>query len=469
MAMKGMHMTEQVHDSKHVEGLLTSTNEQVTKDILSKTLKISLWFKVVCFILFILVILGIFGFVSKLNLGDAGVKDHTKWGYLSAVFAYLLTVFQGAPIIAIAMRAIKAEWRRPLTRAAELFSIVGLVSLVLYIPLMLALPSVEGRRTLWITWHGNSPHIYDTLAMVGLVLCGLALLYFSSVPDLSLVGKKTKSLRGKFCSWISRYWKGTPGQWRIQKAGIGILGGMYFMFYVFVHLLISSDFAMSYVPGWKDSIFPAWHALSGIQSGIALVMVTMFLMRTIGGYKDYLFVNQFWSLSKLLLALSLLWFYFWAMGFMVFWYGRMPIELTVLKGMFFVDYRIPFSLAFILCFVAPFFILVWNGFRKSILGPTIAAVLVLIGNFFDRIRIYVSTLSIKDITVFELDQFPPIVLPIYQDILMMVGALAGALLIYLLISRVVPLISIWETKEGLLYQFVGKVLRGRYLTLAKPE
>ena len=51
----------------------------------------------------------------------------------------------------------------------------------------------------------------------------------------------------------------------------------------------------------------------------------------------------------------------------------------------------------------------------------------------------------------------------------MVGALAGALLIFLLFSRIIPLISIWETKEGLLYQFVGKVLRGRYLTLAKPE
>ena len=141
MAIKGMHMTEQVHDSKHVEGLLTSTNEQVTKDILSKTLKIGLWFKVVCFILFILVLLGIFGFVSKLNLGDAGVKDHTKWGYLSAVFAYLLTVFQGAPIIAIAMRAIKAEWRRPLSRAAQLFAVVGLFNLILYIPLMMALPN----------------------------------------------------------------------------------------------------------------------------------------------------------------------------------------------------------------------------------------------------------------------------------------------------------------------------------------
>jgi len=154
---------------------------------------------------------------------------------------------------------------------------------------------------------------------------------------------------------------------------------------------------------------------------------------------------------------------------MVFWYGRMPIEQTVLKGMFFVDYKIPFSIAFILCFVVPFFILVWNGLRKSIIGPSLAAVSILIGNFFDRIRIYVSTLSVKDVTVFELDHFPPIVLPIYQDILMMVGGLAGALLIYLLISRIIPLISIWETKEGLLYQFVGKVLRGRYLTLAKPE
>jgi molybdopterin-containing oxidoreductase family membrane subunit len=379
-----------------------------------------------------------------------------------------LTAAQGAPIVAIALRAIKAEWRRPLSRAAQLFAVVGLFNLILYIPLMMALPNTDGRYTIWVNWHPHSPHVYDTLSIIGLVVCGIALLYVSALPDMHAAVGKIPGTRNKILKFLSRGWTGSSAQWRLHRAIIGVLGGLYFMFFVFVHFTISSDFAMSLVPGWKDAIFPAWHALSGLQSGVALVMVTLFILR-IAGYKKYIGVNQFWSLSKIMLALTLLWAYFWFAGFLTFWYGRMPIELKLIRFLFVETYLWPFVLAVILTFAVPFLLLLWNGIRKSAWGPSLAGLSILIGTFFDRIRIYVASTSIKNPTGHDFS-IPPAVFPQVADILIILGGLGGALLVYLIATKFIPILSVWETKEGLLYQVVKPVLKSRYIVMGKvPE
>jgi hypothetical protein len=56
----------------------------------------------------------------------------------------------------------------------------------------------------------------------------------------------------------------------------------------------------------------------------------MALWRRFGGLKEYLAVDQFWALSKPLLALSLFWFYFSWSEFLTFWYGRTPTEHNLL-------------------------------------------------------------------------------------------------------------------------------------------
>ena len=48
-----------------------------------------------------------------------------------------------------------------------------------------------------------------------------------------------------------------------------MMGTLYFFTFVFVHFILSTDFAMSLVPGWRDAIFPMYHAISSIQAGLA--------------------------------------------------------------------------------------------------------------------------------------------------------------------------------------------------------
>jgi Ni/Fe-hydrogenase subunit HybB-like protein len=445
---------------------LGMTAQEITEDVLQRHESSGRQFWVVAGVLGVLLAIGVIGFIMLLS---EGFDDRNVWGYYASVFAYIFLVAQSALMVSIALRMVKAHWRRPLARISELFAVVGLFNFFVYVPLLWALPVTDGRRSIWFEFPGHSPHLWDTLALGLLVVIGLALLYFASIPDLAAVRDHSTGSRHNLYRRLALNWEGSKHQWKALQVGISILGGFYFMYLVFTHMLISVDFAMSLVPGWKDAIFPAFHAISGYQAAVAIIMVTMSILRWKGGLKGYLEVDQFWGLSKLLLALSLLWFYFWWAAFFTYWYGRQPAEQSVLKFLMFETYKVPFFLAFGLSFITPFIILMWNVIRKTIWGPTLAAAIVLVGAFFNMIRFYVPAFSVEDSTLHALDVVPAVNTPGMADILVTIGALAGAVLVYMLGTRLFPIISMWEMKEGLLLQKVRTFMKIEIKVLAKPE
>ena len=113
--------------------------------------------------------------------------------------------------------------------------------------------------------------------------------------------------------------------------------------------------------------------------------------------------------------------------------------------------------------------LIWNPVRKSVIGPTIAGVSVLIGAYFMTIRLYVPAFGLEKVTGHSLDVVPLPIGPDISDILIIIGGLSGAALVYVLASKFIPIISVWEMKEGLLYQRVRPFLRSKYMVMGKPE
>ncbi|MCH8206100.1 MAG: polysulfide reductase NrfD [Chloroflexi bacterium] len=432
----------------------------------------------------VLFVLGIIGFVMRLS---DGVSDTAVWGYYAAVFAFILTTAQAAPIVAIATRLTKGHWRRPISRAAELWTLVGLFNLLLFIPLLWVLPSLEDqRRTLWFfstdpasEFAGvpvYSPHIWATAALVFLVITGLALLWVSALPDLASMRDNSTGWRQRWGRRLAPNWHGTSAQWNMLYHRTGTLGALYFMMLVFVHFLISVDFLMTLVPGWIDALFPVTHAANALQAGVATMLLTMFFLRQFGGYKDYITLDQMWALGKLLFALSLLWFWFWFSSFNVLWYGNKPNERAVLELLIKGPYQPIFMAAFILNFVVPLFTMMWNPLRKSLWGPPLIATSVLIGTLLDRIRLYVAGYSIPGIGDSSVDKhqlsadlIPASSMPDVADIFIIVGAISGSILVYLLGTRLFPVINIWEQKELLLYKVHKRFHRTEVMVLGRPD
>ncbi|MQF49159.1 hypothetical protein FIM08_04620 [SAR202 cluster bacterium AC-647-N09_OGT_505m] len=98
-----------------------------------------------------------------------------------------------------------------------------------------------------------------------------------------------------------------------------------------------------------------------------------------------------------------------------------------------------------------------------------AAAIVLVGTLINVIRYYVTAFSIEDSTLHALEIAPAANTPGLNDVLVVVGGLAGAVLTYMLATRVFPIISMWEMREGLLLQRVRRFMKIDIRVMAKPE
>ena len=423
-------------------------------------------------------ILSLFGFIGIAMQMANGIDDHTKWNFYAVIYFYIFSVTMGIPMAGIGLRFARAQWRRPTSRSAELFAIAGPVNLIFFIPILMVAPPIEGRNSLWMDW-ALAPWFPDIIMMLLLVLTGLAFLYVSLLPDFAAVRDHGSGFTQRLASRLSRGWSGSPKEWSLHKSALGILGAFYITAYAMTHLVLSSDFAMTLVPGWKDPIFPAFHAITGLQMGTALLIVTMYLLRRLGGLGRYFELEQFWGYSRLLLALSLFWFYFWWCAFILFWYARLPHEQGVIALFVSGDFAVEnilarpqflmFAGAIGFSFILPFLLLMWNILRRSIVWPTVVGLIVLVGGFFDRMRLYANSWSIDQVGGHGLDHLPTVNAPGLPDLLVFIGMVSSVLFLYLLISRLVGFVSVWETREALLLRFIKPWGVGYAHVVVKPE
>ncbi len=453
----------------------------LVSDVIEKQRAPSAFFRAVLIVGAVLTLLGIIGFV--LRLAADGFSDHTDWGFYVAAFAFVFTLTSSAPLAACAFRFTKSHWRRPLSRIAELFSLVSIVNILLFIPALIALPDIlnplgasnealDIRRTIWFRVPIGAPVGWQLSGMVGLAVCSLGILWVAAMPDMAQSRSQVTGFRASLYRALSRSWYGTKRQWQVQKAGLAILGAFYFMLLVFMQFLVVSDFAMSMIPGWKDSILPPFYTVISFQGGLAIIMLVAYAMRRWGGYREYIGIAPFWAASKVLLGLTLLHTYHLFAFFITYWYGRLEIETNILNYLMFQSYAGIFWVQLIFTFFIPFPILVSNHARRLGWGAPLAAVFIIIGLMLFHIRIFAAAFASSpgaDLYSFLMLEVPSATFPDLWDIFLILGAFGIVMLVFRLAMMLFPPLSLWEMKEGSMYQRVDTLFHGRYLVLGKPE
>ena len=398
--------------SHNGHGALT-TPKAVEDDLLDKGTLRGSTFRIAVIVFAALSVLGVVGFVIRLT---DGIGNTPVWGYHAALFAFILTAAQGAPMVAIAPRIANAHWRRSISRVAELFGLVGVVSFIIYIPIAWVLPSMEdGRRTLWfygkLHLPAHMPEITVTLVLLALTVTGLWLLWVSAMPDLAMLRDRSTGTKKLWYGRLARGWVGTSGQWHWQKHRLGYLGAFYFMMLVTAHFAFSIDFAVALVPGWVDALYPATHAHNSLQAGVAITLIAMFVMYRFGGYKDYITSTSSgdWvsSCSPCRCCGS-------GSGSRVSSSSGSARSRPKRRCSTFCSsgltcrYSSSYSCS---RFRSPV-VDDRNPLRKSVWGPVVIACGVLIATLFDRIRVYVSAFSVSESTdMHQLVEIPDAVLP----------------------------------------------------------
>ncbi|MBN1372578.1 MAG: polysulfide reductase NrfD [Anaerolineaceae bacterium] len=392
---------------------------------------------------------GMWGYMIATGMGLAGIRKPVYWGVFIVLLVFWIGISHAGTFVSAILRVFKAEFRRPFTRAAELMTTFGLAAGALYPLVHLGrvwvfywmIPYPNAR---WLWPNFRSPLVWDFLAITTYLLSSTIYLFLPLIPDLAMARDRTTGWRHFIYKTLSLGWRGTEAEWfRLRKA-ISIFAVAIIPVMFSVHTIVSWDFAVAQTAAWNSTIFGPYFIIGAILSGVSAVVTILIILRSTMKHMDYFIrPEHIDALGKLLLVFSMAWGYFFFNDYMVSWYGgyeavRQILTLHASGPSAWIWY------CMLIFNIGIPWLTLWNKkIRRTPWAMFIITLLINVGMFFERYTIIPMTLGHQRMP-FDWGEYSPRL----PEISIGIGSLALFMLLYLLASRVIPLVPVWEVQEG---------------------
>ncbi len=388
-----------------------------------------------------IILFAVFMYVRQMILGlrVTGMMQPVTWGFYIVNFVFFIGISHAGTLISAILRITQAEWRRPITRMAEVITAIVLAIGGLHPIIDLGRP--DRLANVFLYGRLQSPLLWDVTSISAYFAASTVYLFLPLIPDVALLRERNRKHRWLY-DFLSWGWQGTPEQWKVLHKAINIMMIVVVPIAVSVHTVISYIFAMTLQSGWHSTIFGPYFVVGAIFSGIAALFIAMIAFRSAFRLQAYLKLIHFQQLAKLLLAMSVIWAYFTFCEYLTGYYGGEPAELKTLLYKVSGRYAFLFWTMLFCNFVVPVALLSYRRFR-TIAGILISSFSVLIGMWLERLIIVVPSLENPRMP------FPGrIYTPSLTEISLFAGALALFALGFILFAKFFPIVSVWEVQEG---------------------
>lgn len=382
------------------------------------------------------------------GMGVTDLRPPVFWGMYIATFVFWVGVSHSGTIVSSLLRLTKANWRRPILRGAEAMTAFSLIVAGFFPMLhlgrlwrvyyMLPLPN---QRQLWPNF--QSPLAWDMAAISIYLTSSMIFLYVGLLPDIALA--RDLMPRGNWRKWyltiLSLGWRGSHHEWRVYEKTSTFMAIFILMIAPSVHTIVSWDFAMSITPMWHTTIFGPYFVVGAIYSGVAGVITLMVVLRWVFDLDEIIRLVHLRNLSKLLLAIAILWTYFYFVEFITDWYANNPVEFRIWEYQW---ERFPHLLIIMvggdLLAIAA---LSFHTIRSSPTPLFIVTILINIDMYIERYLIVVPVLSHRDNAYTWTDYSPSIV-----EWTIAAAALSLFILLYAIFAKLLPIVTVADIREG---------------------
>jgi Ni/Fe-hydrogenase subunit HybB-like protein len=385
------------------------------------------------------------------GIGQTNLHHPLFWGSYIASFVYWIGVSHSGTFISGVLRLSKAQWRRPVTRIAELMTLISVMIAGLCVFFHLGrvwrwyyLLPYPNQRTLWPDF--RSPLMWDATAVFTYATASAIYLYLPLIPDFALARDRIGGWRKPLYALLCLGWKGSQREWELLNTAIRIITPLIVMVMISVHSIVGWDFGMSLVPGWHTSIIAPYFVVGAVHSGLGMVAIGLYVVQRAYRLDGYIRQEHFDKIGKLLVVTTLTLAYLYFADQLTVWYGKKPDEMAILHSLVTGDYAAPFWTMIALVYVLPLIFLTNPSFRHWPLGMLLMGIGINIGMYVERLLIIVPPLTHPRLSYDWSRYFPS-----WIELTILAGACALAVLLYVLASKFVPMISIWEEKEGRLH------------------
>ncbi|HLJ94170.1 MAG TPA: NrfD/PsrC family molybdoenzyme membrane anchor subunit [Gemmataceae bacterium] len=385
------------------------------------------------------------------GVGIWGIDIPVAWGFAITNFVWWIGIGHAGTLISAILLLLHQKWRTSINRIAEAMTIFAVMCAGLFPLLHLGRPwffyfllPYPNTMALWPQF--RSALIWDVFAVSTYFTVSLLFWYMGMIPDLATLRDRAQSRWGQiFYGSLCFGWCGSARHWKRFDMAYLLLGGLATPLVVSVHSVVSSDFAITNVPGWHETVFPPYFVAGAIFSGFAMVLILCILLRASYGLSNLITDNHLEVMGRFMLATSLLTSYGYLSEQFVSWYGGEPYDHYVYWNRI-VGWGQYAAVSWSVLFcntIAPQILWVPSLRRKSWL-LFVVSFIVLTGMWLERYMIITTSLH-RDYLPSSWGMF----LPTIWDYLTYFGSFGVFIAMFLLFLRFMPMISMSEMR-GLL-------------------
>ncbi len=393
----------------------------------------------------VLVLLGSIGWLVWEGTGIWGINIPVGWGLAIVNFVFWVGIGHAGTLISAILFLFRQRWRTSINRFAEAMTIFAVICALIFpsihvgrIWLLYWVFPIPNQMSMWPNF--RSPLLWDVFAVSIYFTCSLAFWYVGLIPDLATLRDRAKTKWRKLTFGIfSLGWRGGQRQWRNYEKAYLILAGVSTPLVLSVHSVVSTDFAVSVIPGWHTTIFPPYFVAGAIFSGFAMVLTLGILVRKAFKLEDIITIDHFEKMNKIMLVTGMMVGYAYSCEFFIAWYSGNPYERFAFINRAFGPYWWSYW-TMIFCNVVVPQVFWFKKYRRHIVVMFIASILINVGMWFERFVIVV-TLA-RDYLPSSWAYYSPT----FWDWATMIGSFGLFFTLFLLFLKFLPVVSMAEVK-----------------------
>ena len=376
------------------------------------------------------------------GMRDLGTMGGAPWGLYVAFVVYFVGVSFAGITVAALVRLMNLQYLRPVSRMAELLTVLSLVLGALSILADLGQP-LRGLINLWRYARPMSPFFGTfTLVISGYLFASLVYLYLDGRRDAFLMAQQRTRLRWFYRLWAAGY-KDTPAERERHERT------SFWLALAILPLLITAHSTLGFVfgiqvgrPGWYSALqAPGFVVLAG-ASGTGLLIVIAAVLRWVLRERVQLNMRVFSWLSNFMTVLTITYVYFLLTELLTNVYAGHGQEAKVTQALLKGQYAWLFWLSVGMVMIS---LLLGTGQalfkRYSLALIVLSGVLVNLAAIGKRYLIVVPSLTHGNLLPYPPGSYSPT----WVEYSVILGLVALGSLVYIGFMKVFPIIEVRQT------------------------
>lgn len=382
------------------------------------------------------------------GIGVFGTNVPVSWAFPIINFVWWIGIGHAGTFISAILLLFEQRWRTSINRFAEAMTLFAVAQAGLYPIIHLGRPwfgywLIPYPSTMNVWPNFKSALAWDIAAISTYFLISFLFWFLGLVPDLAAIRDTTTSrVKRAIYGFFAFGWRGSGRHWQHYRAAYLLLAGLATPLVISVHSIVSLDFAITVLPGWRATIFPPYFVAGAIFSGFAMVLTLLIPCRVIFGLGQVVTMRHLDNMAKVMLATGSIVAYSYIVEHFTAWYTGNEFEISMFFSARPFGIYAGFYWTMVTCNVLVPQLLWFPQVRTHTVALFVISILVNVGMWMERFVIIITSLH-RDFLPSSWDDY----WPTWVDWSVFLGTISFFLFLFLLFIRFVPFIPIMEVKE----------------------